>query len=103
MSTGPGSAGFGAEHIPVPREGVSGQRFGSDFIVLDAEGRTLRGLSGTAVRIWELCDGKRTARIVAEQLTREFDVTAEQALADTLRFLTDLARLGLIDELQEVR
>ncbi len=102
MSTGP-RTGFDADRIPRPREGVSGQRFGSDYIVLDAEGRTLRGLNGTAIRVWELCDGKRTARAVAGQVALEFKVDARQVLVDTLRFLTDLARLGLIDELQEVR
>ncbi|MFP2913683.1 PqqD family protein [Pyxidicoccus sp. 3LFB2] len=97
------SDGFNADRIPSPREGVSGQRFGADYIVLDAEGRTLRGLNPTAIRIWELCDGKRTARVVAEQVAIEYKMEPSQVLADTLRFLTDLARLGLIDELQEVR
>ena len=45
------SADFGADRVPRPREGVSGERFGSDFIVLDADGRTLRGLNATAVRV----------------------------------------------------
>jgi pyrroloquinoline quinone biosynthesis protein D len=97
------SAGFDADRIPRHREGVSGQRFGADYIVLDADGNTLRGLNGTAIRIWELCDGKRTARAVAEQVASEFTADARQVLTDTLRFLTELARLGLIDELQEVR
>jgi len=97
------SAEFGVDRVPSPREGVSGQRFGSDYIVLDAEGRTLRGLNPTAVRIWELCDGKRTARTVAEQVALEYSMDPTQVLADTLRFLAELARLGLIDELQEVR
>ena len=97
------SADFGADRVPRPREGVSGERFGSDFIVLDADGRTLRGLNATAVRVWQLCDGTRTARSVAEQVAKEYSMDARQVLTDTLRFLTDLARLGLIDELQEVR
>ncbi|MBZ4422076.1 PqqD family protein [Myxococcus sp. RHSTA-1-4] len=97
------SEGFGVDRVPRHREGVSGQRFGSDFIVLDAEGRTLRGLNATAIRVWELCDGKHTARAIADQVAREYRMDARQVLTDTLRFLTDLARLGLIDELQEVR
>lgn len=97
------SASFGADDIPRHRDGVSGQRFGSDYIVLDAEGRTLRGLNATAIRVWELCDGKRTARALAEQVAREYSIDPRQVLPDTLRFLSDLARLGLIEELQEVR
>ncbi|MCP3142183.1 PqqD family protein [Pyxidicoccus xibeiensis] len=99
----PAANGFAASSVPVPRQGVSGQRFGEDYIVLDAEGRTLRGLNATAVHVWGLCDGIRTARAVAEQVARDYSIDTEQALADTLRFLSDLARLGLIDELLEVR
>lgn len=97
------SGGFGADRVPRRRAGAEGQRFGADFILLDAEGRTLRGLNATAVRIWELSDGTRSARSVAEVVAREFSVDVAQALTDTLRFLSELARLGLIDELQEVR
>ncbi|MCP3099374.1 PqqD family protein [Myxococcus sp. K15C18031901] len=94
---------FEPESHPRRRAGADGQRFGADYLLLDAEGRTLRGLNATAVRIWELSDGTRTARAVAEVVAREFSMDVKQVLSDTLRFLSDLARLGLIDELQEVR
>ncbi len=98
------SAGFEADSIPRPIQGADGQSFGDDFIVLDSQGRTLRGLNATAARVWQLCDGKRTARDVAELVAREFAADVRQVLPDTLRFLTDLARLGLIEEEpQEVR
>ncbi|WP_426752161.1 PqqD family protein [Myxococcus sp. Y35] len=96
------STEFAADHAPRWREGVSGQQFGRDFIVLDAEGNTLRGLNGTAIEVWELCDGTRTARALVEQLVQRHGWNVEQVLADTLKFLTELARLGLIDELKEV-
>lgn len=98
------SADFGVDSIPRRIEGADGQSFGDDFIVLDSQGRTLRGLNATAARMWQLCDGKRTARAVAEQVAREYSADVQQVLPDTLRFLTDLARLGLIEEEhQEVR
>ncbi|WP_342373911.1 PqqD family protein [Myxococcus stipitatus] len=97
------SGGFGAERVPRRRSGAEGQRFGADFLLLDAEGRTLRGLNATAMRVWELSDGTRSARSVAEVVASEFSIDVAQALTDTLRFLSELARLGLIDELQEVR
>ncbi|MFP2956574.1 PqqD family protein [Myxococcus sp. 1LA] len=97
------SSGFAADHVPRWREGVSGQPFGSDYIVLDSEGRTLRGLNGTAIEIWRLCDGTRTARALVEQVAQHHGWNAEQVLTDTLKFLSDLAQLGLIDELEEAR
>ncbi len=62
------------ESVPRRREGADGQRFGADFVVLDAEGRTLRGLNDTAARVWELSDGKRTAREIAAVMAHEYGV-----------------------------
>lgn len=97
------STGFAADHAPRWREGVSGQRFGADFIILDADGNTLRGLNGTAIEFWRLCDGTRTARVLVEQVARRRGWDVEQVLADTLKFFTELTRLGLIDELKEAK
>ena len=44
---------FRPDSIPRRREGADGQRFGADFVVLDAEGRMLRGLNETAARVWD--------------------------------------------------
>ncbi len=92
---------FRADSIPLRREGTDGQRFGEDFVVLDAEGRMLRGLNDTAARIWELCDGKRSASDIATVVAGEYGVEAERVLADGLRFLERLVAHGLVDE--EVR
>ena len=79
-----------------------GQRFGADFVVLDAEGRMMRGFNETAARVWELSDGTRTARQVSEQVSREFEADAVAVLDDTLRFLTTLVGHGLMEELRAV-
>ncbi len=94
---------FNADHAPRWREDVSGQRFGADFIILDAEGNTLRGLNETAVEVWMLCDGTRTARALVELVSQRHGWEVERVLTDTLKFLTELRRLGLIDALEEVR
>ncbi|AFE05738.1 PqqD family protein [Corallococcus interemptor] len=86
--------------VPRRRAGTSGEGFGADFLVLDAEGRTLRGLNPTAARIWALCDGQRTARAVAEQVASEFSTDVGPVLTDTLRFLEELQRRGLLDEVR---
>lgn len=91
---------FVEANVPRRRPGASGEWFGADFLVLDAEGRTLRGLNATAARIWALCDGQRTARAVAEQVALEFSTDVGPVLADTLRFLTELQRRGLVDEVR---
>lgn len=89
---------FLAENVPGRRPGAEGQRFGADFVVIDPSGRMLRGLNETAARIWELSDGTRTARAVAERLAEEFQTDLGSVFADTLRFLTLLVGQGLMEE-----
>lgn len=93
---------FAADNVPRRTAGAVGQRFGADFVVLDGEGRMMRGFNETAARVWELSDGTRTARQVAEQVAREFQADAGAVLDDTLRFLTTLVGHGLMEELRAV-
>jgi pyrroloquinoline quinone biosynthesis protein D len=88
---------FQADSIPRRREGADGQRFGEDFVVLDPEGRMLRGLNDTAARIWELSDGRRTAREISRMVAHEYGVDVERVLEDCLRLLERLAGHGLMD------
>ncbi len=94
---------FRPDSIPRRREGADGQRFGSDFVVLDAEGRMLRGLNDTAARVWDLSDGKRTAREIAAVVAHEYGVDVERVLEDCLRFLERLAGHGLLDAEEVLR
>lgn len=48
-------------------------------------------------RIWELCDGTRSAEDIAGTLTQEYDVPFEQALADLHEFVEDLKAKGLLE------
>jgi pyrroloquinoline quinone biosynthesis protein D len=99
---------FAADNVPRRASGAAGQRFGDEFVVLDPAGRMLRGFNETAARVWELCDGLRTARQVAQQVVVDFETDAapvpdvEQVLQDTLRFLSELVGHGLIEELRAV-
>lgn len=99
---------FAADSVPRRAQGAAGQRFGEEFVVLDPAGRMLRGFNETAARVWELCDGVRTARQVARQVVVDFETDGaprpdeEQVLRDTLRFLGELVGHGLIEELRAV-
>ncbi len=87
---------FRADSIPRRREGAEGQRFGEDFVVLDPEGHMLRGLNETAARVWELVDGRRTARDIAGVVASEYGVEVERVLGDCLAFLERLLGHGLL-------
>jgi hypothetical protein len=48
-------------------------------------------------RVWQLADGSRSLRAIAHEITVEFDVTDERALADAKSFVAELWELGAID------
>jgi hypothetical protein len=64
---------------------------GAAVIVLADTGEvTLLNPVGT--RVWELCDGSRTAGEIVEMITTEFEVAPEQALQDVENFLEELVQ-----------
>ncbi len=63
--------------------------------VVDLNGMIV--LNETAKFIWERLDGSRSPEQIAEELTREFDVSQKQAFQDTLAFLLELAKLDIIE------
>ena len=52
-------------------------------------------------RIWELLDGRRSVRQIADALRREYDVSSEEAERDLLEFLASLGSAGLIEDLSD--
>jgi pyrroloquinoline quinone biosynthesis protein D len=82
----------------VPRivAGVETGRLGDDFVLLDGQGRTLRGLSPTAARVFELTDGARAAGEIASVLAGELEIPVERALEEVRRFLRVLSAWELV-------
>lgn len=54
-------------------------------------------LSESACFLWNNLTGCNTVRELADKLFDEYDVTEEQALADTQEFIENLVRLEIID------
>lgn len=66
------------------------RRLGGDRVLLDMVGRAMYVLNPTALAIWELCDGARTAEDVVAGLARRYRVpeaTAAPGCLATLAFL----------------
>jgi len=53
-------------------------------------------LNETAAKIWQLLDGKRTLKQIADILTDEFEVEREKAYADCLNLLKELEQKGFV-------
>jgi pyrroloquinoline quinone biosynthesis protein D len=85
-----------AENVPQKTPEVDFSKVGAEFVVLDAEGRVLRGLNPTGARIWELIDGRRSLAQIAGCVAVEFRVTSERALQDVIPFVEQLASKKLL-------
>ena len=83
--------------IPRRVKGAEASRFGADYVLLDATGKTLRGLNATAARVWELIDGSRTVFEIAQQISKEFEAPVEQTLEDVLAFLERIEGKQLVE------
>jgi hypothetical protein len=68
---------------------------GEAVIVEPAEGRWSL-LSEVGTRIWELSDGRHSLADIARAIVQEFEVEEEQARADLVEFVDDLAGRGLL-------
>lgn len=82
--------------VPSRAVGVESSRFGPELLVLDAEGRMVRGLNATGARIFELVDGNRTEEQIAQAIVSEFQVDLARARVDVRAFLGVLAAKSLI-------
>lgn len=77
---------------PARDENLVFRRIGDETILVpirqgSPDATILYVLNDTAARIWTLMDGLRDVRAIAEEITREFEVSIEEAEADVRSFL----------------
>ncbi len=64
-------------------------------LVLPSQGK-LKVINDVGARIWSLVDGKRNVRGIAAQICLEYDVSPDQAEADTMKFIDSLVEKGIL-------
>jgi|SRR6516162_4677818 hypothetical protein len=85
-----------AERVPERSPSTAWQIVEGELILLRLKDDELMGLNRVARRIWELVDGNRTVAQIANALATEFDVSSDAVLADSCRFINELAAMGSI-------
>ena len=78
--------------------GVETATLGGEKVVLDSQGRKLRGLNATGARVWDLIDGVRSVEDIARALAAESGIDLSRALADVQAFVQLLLDRNLIAE-----
>jgi hypothetical protein len=76
-------------HI-VRTEGLTSESVDEDIVILNLAGNNYIGLDEIGRRIWELIEMPCRVDELCQQLSQEFNATAEQIAADVLPFLTEL-------------
>ncbi len=67
-----------------------------EAVILDLDKGLYYGLNAVGARIWQLIGANLPASRVCEAIVEEFEVSAEEALADVDAFLESLLSNGLI-------
>jgi pyrroloquinoline quinone biosynthesis protein D len=85
------------ELVAKVKRGTQATRLGQDFVLLDPQGRILRGMNTTGTHVWTLIDGKRSAEQIAHSLAGEIRISVRQALTEVLCHLDMFASKGLVE------
>lgn len=67
-----------------------------EAVLLDMESKHYFQLNDTGAFIWKGLERKIPLAAIAAELTENFEVTLEQATAELVRLLTELAETGLV-------
>jgi hypothetical protein len=102
MTTGDHGSALGRAHRPAAflkrREGVAAQVADDEAVLLDIESGAYFTLNPVGSRIWELCDGTRSAARIVSVICGEFDVAEDVATADVHEILDELQNEKLVVE-----
>lgn len=97
MSGPGGRSGLGPQSVLVRRKGAEGSQLGAEYVLLDPEGRMLRGLNASAARIWALLDGTRTLAEVAAEVAAAHEGDPARIADEVFAFAQRLIEMGLAD------
>jgi pyrroloquinoline quinone biosynthesis protein D len=87
------------DNASVPRrsERVLSQHVGDTSVLLDPRSGEYYSLDEVGARIWDLCDGSRSAEQIALALSEEYDADLVTIQEDVVRLLSELQAAKLVD------
>ena len=85
-----------ADRVPQRSPSTAWQIVEGELILLRVKEDEMLGLNHVGRRVWEMTDGLRTVAQIAETIAAEFNVPTESVMADSCRFIDELAAIGAI-------
>jgi hypothetical protein len=80
----------------VSQRDVAWRLIDGEAVIITPGDNIMQTLNDTGTRIWELLNGTRSLRDVADMLAVEFEVDRKRAEQDTIWFVECLAKKGLV-------
>ena len=84
------------KRIPAPHPQTAATQVDGQAVIVLADSGQMLALNMAGTRLWELCDGRRSAADLVERLHAEYDVSLENARRDTIDFLQQLSAIGAL-------
>jgi coenzyme PQQ biosynthesis protein PqqD len=81
---------------PRQRARVVAQQVANKWVLLDIDDGRYYALEDVAGRIWQLCDGTRGVREIAEVVCDEYDGAADTVEQDVAAFVSELLAESLL-------
>ena len=82
--------------VPVPAEGLTVQKVGSETIILTSAGEQLHTLDETGSFLWSKMDGSNNLGVLLDMLCTEYNVPRYTAQRDLAIFIRELEEKGLV-------
>lgn len=84
------------EMVPRQATRVVAQQAAGNWVLLDVKTGQYYALDPVAGRIWELCDGTRSVRQIAEVVSDEYDAAGQAVEDDVVGFVSELVGESLL-------
>ena len=76
---------------------IAARTLGEDTVIMSMMDSTIFMLNSVGTVIWNSADGATPlSKIISERICPEFDVSGEQASADSREFVDELAKHGIL-------
>ena len=82
--------------VPRQAERIVAQQAAGQWVLLDVSTGQYYGLDQVGGRIWQLCDGARSVRQIAEVLSDEFDAAGQSVENDVAGLVSELVGESLL-------
>lgn len=82
--------------FPVQKPGVVGRVIGSEAVIILPEKAQVKILNELGARVWSLADGHQTIGDIIDIISKEYEVTTQQAETDIVEFIELLVKNEII-------